>query len=92
MSSKNADNTFAKNKNDKVKKQSCEKPNAKTYPSFPHYQRTNPTLDTCWNGPNLVNRPKEYKTEKLIDSTDDSQKSGTSKQNPPTSIVKNPFN
>ena len=46
-------------------KQSAEKPNAKTYPSCPHCQRTNHTADMCWSGPNAANRPKRYKIEKF---------------------------
>ena len=45
-----------------------------------------------WNGPNPVNRPKRYKTEIFNHSTNESHKPGTSTQNFPTAVPKNPLN
>ena len=81
MSSKNAGNTFAKNRNDKQ--------NTKIYPPCPHCQKTNHTADMCWNG---QNRPKRHKIERITHSTDDIYEPGTSIQITATSILKNLLN
>ena len=75
-----------------LEKQTTKRPNAKTYPPCPYCQIANHTTDLCWNGPNAANRPKRYKTGNLKYSTDDSHEPGTSTQNVPTSILRNPSN
>ena len=92
MLSKNAQKGILKEQEQQFEKQTTEKPNSKTYPPCPHCQRSNQTADMCWNGSEAANRPRRFKTETRKDSRDESHKPGTSTQNTPTSILKNPSN